>query len=81
MKKFTMILVLMMFMVVPCVAEQVQPETARRVAQTFLSSNRGDTNNLVDISAKAGFPNLYIFTTEHSFVVMRATHSGLFADR
>ena len=70
MKKFTMILVLMMFMVVPCVAEQVQPETARRVAQTFLSSNRGDTNNLVDISAKAGFPNLYIFTTEHSFVVM-----------
>ena len=58
MKKFTMILLLMMLMVVPGVAEQVQPETARRVAQTFLSSNRGDTNNLVDMSAKAGFPNL-----------------------
>ena len=64
----------MMFFVMPCVAEQVQPETARRVAQTFLNSNRADANNLVDVSAEAGFPNLYIFTTEHSFVIMSANN-------
>jgi hypothetical protein len=72
MRNFTAVLVLMMLFVMPCVAEQVQPETARSVAQTFLSSNRAETNNLVDVSAEAGFPNLYIFTTERSFVVMSA---------
>ena len=72
MKNFTTVLVLMMLFVMPCVAEQVQPETARSVARTFLSSNRAETNNLVDVSAEAGFPNLYIFTTEHSFVIMSA---------
>ena len=72
MKNFTAVLVLMMLFVMPCVAEQVQPETARSVAQTFLSSNRAETHDMVDVSAEAGFPNLYIFTTEHSFVVMSA---------
>ena len=59
-----------MLLVMPCVAEQVQPETARRAAQTFLCSNRVETNDLADISVEAGFSNLYIFTTEHSFVLM-----------
>ena len=59
-----------MLLVMPCVAEQVQPETARRAAQTFLRSNRAETNNLADRSVEAGFSNLYIFTTEHSFVLM-----------
>jgi uncharacterized protein YjiK len=72
MKNFTTVLALMMFFIMPCVAEQVQPETARSVARTFLSSNRAEANNLVDVSAEAGFPNLYIFTTEHSFVIMSA---------
>lgn len=67
-----MVLALMILFIMPCVAEQVQPERARSVARTFLNSNRAETNNLVDVSAEAGFSNLYIFTTAHSFVVMSA---------
>lgn len=56
----------------PMMAERVTPETARKVATTFLNNNGAKTTQLTDLSKAAGFPNLYIFSTENSFVVMAA---------
>jgi len=65
-----MALVLMVTM--PTFAERVTSETAYKVASTFLSNNGAKSSQLTDISKEAGFPNLFIFTTENSFVVMAA---------
>ena len=56
----------------PMMAERVTPETARKVATTFLNNNGAKTAQLTDLSKEAGFPNLYIFTGEEGFVVMAA---------
>ena len=63
---------LAILMTMPAFAEKVSPETARNAAITFLNNNGAKTNQLTDLSIVAGFPNLYIFTTENSFVVMPA---------
>ena len=62
----------MLAMSLPMTAERVTPETARKVASTFLTSNGAKSAQLTDLTKEAGFPNLYIFTTENSFVVMAA---------
>ena len=72
MRRFTMTMALVATMVVPVFAERVTPETARMVATTFLNNNGAKTTQLTDLSKIAGFENLYIFTTESSFVVMSA---------
>lgn len=72
MKRFTLFLVLTALIVGPAMAERVSPETARKVATTFLTNNGAKSNQLVDLSKTAGFPNLYIFSTEESFVIMAA---------
>ena len=41
---------------------------ARQVAANFLNVNR--SADLMDLSAEAGFTNIYVFTTENSFVLM-----------
>ena len=53
-------------------AERVTPETARKVAFTFLNNNGAKSDQLTDLSKASGFPNLYIFTTEESFVIIAA---------
>ena len=53
-------------------AEHVDPETARKVATTFLSNNGAKTDQLTDLSKEAGFSNLYIFNGNPGFVVMAA---------
>ncbi len=53
-------------------AEHVEPEKAKKVAATFLSNNGAKSDQLTDLSTKAGFPNLYIFNAEQGFVVMAA---------
>ena len=53
-------------------AERVTPETARKVATTFLNNNGAKTAQLTDLTKVAGFQNLYIFTAEQGFVVMAA---------
>ena len=53
-------------------AERVTPETARKVATTFLNNNGVKTSQLTDLSKTAGFANLYIFNGEPGFVVMAA---------
>ena len=72
MKRFTMILALLLMIAMPMMAERVSPETAQKVAQTFLNNNGAKADQLTDLSKIAGFPNLYIFTAEPGFVVMAA---------
>ncbi len=72
MKRFTMIVALLLMVAMPMMAERVSPETAQKVATTFLNNNGAKAAQLTDLSKAADFPNLYIFTTENSFVVMSA---------
>ena len=72
MKRFTMILALLLSVTMPIMAERVTLEAARKVATTFLNNNGAKTAQLIDLSKAAGFPNLYIFTAEQGFVVMAA---------
>lgn len=72
MKRFTTIVALVLMVAMPMMAERVSPETAQKVATTFLNNNGAKSTQLTDLSKAAGFPNLYIFSTESSFVVMAA---------
>ena len=71
MKKYTMI-VAALLLTLPMFAERVSTETARKVATTFLNNNDTKADQLIDVTKAAGFANLYIFTTEKSFVIMAA---------
>lgn len=72
MKRFTLLMVLVLIVAMPTFAERVTLETARKVATTFLSNNGAKSTQLTDLSREAGFPNLYIFNAVHGFVVMSA---------
>jgi len=67
-----MILALLLMIAMPMMAERVTPETARKVASTFLNNNGAKANQLTDLSNEAGFKNLYIFNGNLGFVVMAA---------
>lgn len=68
MKKYLIILALMAS--IPLFADHVDPETARKVATTFLTNNGAKIDQLTDLSKAAGFSNLYIFSTNESFVIV-----------
>ena len=70
MKRFTMIVALLLMIAMPMMAERVSPETARKVATTFLNNNGAKASQLTDLSKAVGLPNLYIFNAEQGFVVM-----------
>ena len=72
MKRFSMILALVVTIAMPMFAERVQPETARKVAFTFLTNNGAKATQLTDLTKEAGFSNLYIFNSNPGFVVMAA---------
>ena len=72
MKRFTMILALLLMIAMPMMAERVTPETARKVATTFLNNNGAKADQLTDLTKAAGFQNLYIFNADQGFVVMSA---------
>ena len=72
MKRFTLIMALLLIVAIPTFAERVTSETAQKVATTFLNNNGAKTTQLTDLSKEAGFPNLYIFTAKQGFVVMSA---------
>ena len=72
MKRFTLIVAMVLMMAMPMMAERVTPETARKVATTFLNNNGAKSTQLTDLSKAAGFENLYIFNGEEGFVVMAA---------
>lgn len=72
MKRFTLFVFLVAMVTSPMMAERVTPETARKVATTFLTNNGAKSAQLTDLTKSAGFANLYIFTAERGFVVMAA---------
>lgn len=72
MKKLGFIITLILTVSLPLFAEHVDPETARKVATTFLNNNGAKAGSLTDLSKEAGFTNLYIFNAEQGFVVMAA---------
>lgn len=63
---------LMLIVAMPMMAEHVTPETAQKVAKTFLNNNGAKSAQLTDLTNVAGFSNLYIFNGEEGFVVMAA---------
>lgn len=72
MKRASILSGLLLMIALPLMAEHVDPETARKVATTFLSNNGVKTVQLVDLSKEAGFDNLYIFNANPGFVVIAA---------
>lgn len=72
MKRFTLILALVLMVAMPSFAEHVSSATAQKAAATFLNNNGAKSTQITDLSKEVGFQNLYIFTTEQSFVVMSA---------
>ena len=67
-----MVLAMVLIVTMPLFAERVTPETARKVAATFLNNNGAKSAQLTDLTKEAGFPNLYIFNGNPGFVVMAA---------
>ena len=53
-------------------ANPIDKQAAQEIATRFLSINRAQSDGLADISEFVGFDNLYIFSTDNSFVVMPA---------
>ena len=53
-------------------AGTVDVRMARQVAKTFLDNNGARSTQLTDVSASAGFANVYVFTTANSFVLIAA---------
>ena len=69
-KAVVALLVLLLACFVSANANPVDNGRARQVAANFLNINR--SADLMDVSAEAGFTNVYVFTTENSFVLMAA---------
>ena len=70
-KCFAFLMLLLSF-TLGVMANPVDIGRARQVAMTFLNNNGARTSGLTDVSAIAGFSNMYVFTTENSFVLMAA---------
>jgi len=70
-KIFAFLMLLLSF-TLGVMANPVDVGRARQVATTFLNNNGARTTGLTDVSAIAGFSNVYVFTTESSFVLMAA---------
>ena len=72
MKRFTMVLAMVLMVTMPLFAERVTPETAHKVAATFLSNNGAKSVQQLDIVQATGLENLYIINAEQGFVIMAA---------
>ena len=70
-KAFFLVL-LMLFLYLGAKANPVEIGRARQVATTFLNNNGSRSIGLTEVSSAAGFSNVYVFTTDNSFVLMAA---------
>jgi len=68
---FALAVVLLVF-AFRAVAGPVDAQRARLVAKNFLNINDARSTGLRDISAEAGFANVYVFSTDNSFVLVPA---------
>ena len=71
-KLYIVFIALTLTLAMPMKAERVSPDAARQAASTFLNNNGRSAVTLNDVSRQAGFANLYIFTTDNSFVILAA---------
>ena len=71
-RKSFALLALMTLFAFSATANPVGAERARLVAKHFLSNNGARSMGLKDLTAEAGFDNLYVFSTENSFVLVAA---------
>ena len=69
MKRFNIVTILLLA-VFTCFAENVKTNDASKAARNFLKNNNASYEALEDVSAVASFKNVFVFTTESSFVVM-----------
>lgn len=72
MKRLGSLITLLLAVSLPLFAEHVDPETARKVATTFLNNNGAKATQLIDLTKEAGFDNLFVFDANPGFVVMAA---------
>ena len=66
------LLVLLLTFTLGAKANPVDSRRAHLVASNFLNAYGARSAELTDISARAGFTNLYVFSTENSFVLLAA---------
>lgn len=72
MKRVLFSLILLAMLPAVAMAEHVESTRAQQAAKTFLNTNGVNANKLTDLSAEAGFTNLYIYNADKGFVVMAA---------
>ncbi len=72
MKTKIYLVALLLVLSLGAMANPVDKERARQIATTFLNNNGARSSELSDVSAEAGFGNMYVFTTESSFVLVAA---------
>ena len=70
--RFLAFLVSLLFISLGVEANPVDREIAQRVATTFLHNNGVRSVELTEVSSVAGFSDVYVFTTESSFVLVAA---------
>jgi hypothetical protein len=70
--RFLAFLVSLLFISLGVEANPVDREMAQRVATTFLHNNGVRSVELTEVSSVAGFSDVYVFTTESSFVLVAA---------
>ena len=72
MKRVLFSLILLAMLPAVAMAEHVESARAQQAAKTFFNNNGVSANKLTDLSAEAGFTNLYIYNADKGFVVMAA---------
>ena len=72
MKRALLSLILVAMLPAIALADHVESARAQKAAKTFMNNNGIAAAQLIDISAEAGFSNLYIYNADKGFVVMAA---------
>ena len=74
MKRFTLIVALLLMVSMPMKANPVDQKTAKKVAETFMQAQTGTkaTLQIIDYADRSDFSNFYVFGTENSFVIISA---------
>ena len=70
--KYLAFVMFLLSLTLGAMANPVDEERARQVATTFLNNNSARSVDLTNVSSVVGFSNVYVFSTEKSFVLVAA---------
>ena len=70
--KYLAFVIFLLSLTLGAMANPVDEERARQVATTFLNNNSARSVDLTNVSSVVGFSNVYVFSTEKSFVLVAA---------